>query len=118
MLKRKPKVKSGIERGPRREFPQHRAWVRQHSCAVRFCESRDIEAAHYDGPVPYADRGGKSRKDHDKWCFPLCRHHHRIYHNLGWFQFDKEHGINSMAIAEECARRSPHRWRWQQEQGK
>lgn len=116
MLARRKPMRSGIARGPRRTFHQHRQWVRGHVCAVPGCQEREIEAAHYDGPVPYEERGGKALKDHDKWTLPLCRWiHHPEYHSLGWARFDQKHGINTRKIAEELARRSPHRWRWEEQ---
>jgi hypothetical protein len=77
------------------------------------CNERQIEAAHYDGPIPYEDRGGLSEKDHDRWVFPLCRDHHREYHTIGHARFDAKHKMSTKAAAEDCARRSPHRWRWE-----
>lgn len=70
-------------------------------------------AAHYDGPVPVEDRGGMGVKDHDKWAFPLCNHHHMIQHNLGWKKFDQLYGVDSREAAQAFARRSPHRKDWE-----
>jgi hypothetical protein len=78
------------------------------------CNERQIEAAHYDGPIPNEDRGGMQERDHDKWVLPLCKWvHHAEYHRIGWARFDAKYRINTKAIAEEMARTSPHRWRWE-----
>jgi hypothetical protein len=77
------------------------------------CNNRQIEAAHFDGPIPYEDRGGMSERDHDRWVFPLCREHHVEYHG-GWARFDAKYKLNTKAIAEHMARTSPHRHRWEQ----
>lgn len=118
LLQRRPRVRSGIQRAPQREFPAHRAWLRQHfQCAIagkmgHICQGR-IEAAHYDGPVPNEERGGKGLKRHDKWCWPACTEAHRLYHTMGWARFDSYFGADTKKIAEECVRRSPHRLKWE-----
>ena len=99
---------------PSREFPGHRAWVRRHQCSVVGCQHRLIEAAHYDGPVPYEDRGGMGLKDHDKWCFSLCVDHHAEYHRKGWRRFDRDHKLNTFEVANQFAKNSPHRHRWEE----
>lgn len=118
ILSRRKPQKMGVRAERKLSFPHHRQWVRGHCCSVPGCGRRDIEAAHYDGPIPNEDRGGMSAKDHDKWCLPLCRDHHTLagdsYHRLGWQEFDRRHGVNTKAIAETMARRSPHRWRWKE----
>ena len=86
----------------------HRAWVRLHECSVSGCKNVPVEAAHYDGPVPYESRGGTGLKDHDKWVLSLCFIHHAIYHVKGWAPFEKEFGINTKAIAEQFWLDSPH----------
>lgn len=110
--RRKP-LRSGIERAPPREFPQHRQWVRGHECAVTGCQERRVDAAHFDGPVPKEDAGGKGLKRHDRWCFPLCREHHQEYHRRGWRAFDAKHGLSTETIARRLAATSPHRHRWE-----
>ena len=116
MPKRREPMSSGILRGPHREFPAHRQWVRGHDCSVPGCTNRDIEAAHYDGPVPMEDMGGTGLKRHDKWVFPLCRSHHTMgpdsYHFLGSDQFDARHKISTRDIAMHMQRTSPHRVKW------
>lgn len=115
--RRKPRLRSGIERAPQREFPQHRQWVRQtRACIVEGCEDRMIEAAHFDGPVPVEDMGGKGLKRHDRWVFPCCHLHHREMHNGGWQAFEAKYGVNLKAAAEALAKASPHRWRWEEGQ--
>ena len=105
MIKRRHK---NSQRGMKaRSNSAHRQFVRLHVCSVPGCKDSPVEAAHYDGPVPYEDRGGKGLKKHDRWCFALCRGHHNTYHRIGWAAFDKQHGIDTGKIAEEFARQSP-----------
>lgn len=111
--KRRKRERSGIARAPRRDFPAHRQWIRGHDCAVPGCASRYIEAAHFDGPVPKEDMGGKGLKRHDRWCFPLCATHHAEYHRRGWRAFDAKHGISTADIARAMARSSRHRHLWE-----
>jgi hypothetical protein len=115
LARKKEKVRMGCREGRNLRHPGHCKWVRQtHACSVPGCLERDICAAHYDGPIPNEDRGGMSEKDHDRWTFPLCDlKHHSQYHNRGWAWFDRHYSINTKAIAEEMARTSPHRIRWQ-----
>ncbi len=110
--KRKPMGMRSKQRNLR--HPQHLAFVRGHQCSVDGCNEEPIEAAHFDGPIPNAERGGMSVKDHDKWAFPLCNHHHGEQHSakVGWAEFDRRHGIDCKAIAERLASISPHRHRW------
>ena len=111
---RRKSQKSGIARAQHRDFPAHRQWIRGHACVVKDCESRQIEAAHFDGPVPFEDMGGKGLKRHDRWCLPACALHHREIHSLGWQSFERKYGISMKAIAEGLAKISPHRWRWEE----
>ncbi len=101
-------------------FPAHLKWVRQYDCILHKtgdCQG-PIEAVHYDGPIPNEDRGGKGVKDHDKWTFPGCAGHHRLnaknYHSIGYAAFEKLYKINTKAYAEQCAKLSPHRHKWEQ----
>lgn len=113
LVRKKEKVRMGCREDRNLRHPGHCQWCRQtHACSVPGCNNRQIEAAHFDGPIPNEDRGGMSEKDHDRWVFPLCREHHNDYHR-GWARFDAKHKISTKAIAEEMARTSPHRFRWQ-----
>lgn len=112
--KRRKSVSSGIERGPEREFPGHRQWVRGHNCRVPGCENRRIQAAHVqDAPdVPEEERGGMGMKAHDKWTVPECDEHHAESHKIGHNSFDKKHGIDRVQMARQLQARSPHRFKW------
>ena len=96
-------------------FPVQLKWVRGHECIINNNDCRGpIHAAHYDGPIPNEDRGGKSVKDHDKWTFPLCEHHHiNEYHVLGWNRFDRKYRVDTKQVALQTAMRSPHKHLWE-----
>lgn len=113
-VKRRPKVSSGIERAPQREFPGHRQWVRGHNCYVPGCPSRAIEAAHVQDSdeVPPEERGGMALKAHDKWTFPCCHAHHLEAHAYGHDVFDKTHGVDRVKVALQMQKLSPHRFKW------
>lgn len=112
-IKRRKAPRHGINKGPQREFHGHTKWVRGHECLINNDECRgNIDAAHFDGPVPNEDRGGMALKDHDKWTFPLCRFHHIFDYHNGWQTFEKKHGVDTKKAAEEMAGRSPHRFKW------
>lgn len=48
-------------------------------------------------------------KPSDRWCISLCLWHHSEQHRLGERRFDLKHNLDSQALAEEFARRSPFR---------
>ena len=88
-----------------RECPAHRAWVRRHYCSVPGCQRLPIECAHIRGGTD----GGMALKPSDRWLISLCSDHHGEQHRLGERHFEKRYGIDLAELAEEFARRSPHR---------
>lgn len=104
---RKPKVRSGIERAPRREWPKHRQWLRGFQCVVPGCDNRQIECCHVritDGPDTGA---GIGQKPHDAFTVPMCSQHHDQSHNVGTATFERMYRVNLLALAREFASRSP-----------
>ncbi len=91
-----------------RSFPAHRAWVRRHHCSVPKCTQIPVECAH----VRSGTDGGQGLKPSDRWTLSLCRVHHGEQHRIGEQAFQQLHQIDLLAIAEEFARRSPHRHLW------
>lgn len=82
----------------------HRDWVRRFRCSVPGCQLMPIEVAH----VNRASNGGMARKASDAFTVSLCRDHHAESHR-GERTFEKKHGIDLMALAQEFYRASPHR---------
>ncbi len=101
--KRRKLQRSGIDRGPAREFPRHRRFLRAHQCCVPNCEDGPIEVAH----VRHADNAGVGIKPADYHAVSLCRAHHSEQHQAGVLTFQKKYGIDLDALAAEFARRSP-----------
>ena len=89
-----------------RDCPAHRAWVRKHKCSVPACDQLPIECAH----VRRGTDGGMGLKPSDSWCISLCTQHHAEQHRIGEGAFEKHHGVDLVALAQEFVRRSPH-WR-------
>ena len=87
-----------------RECPAHRAWVRRHHCSVPGCKNQPIECAH----VRLGTNGGIGLKPSDRFTISLCRLHHAEQHQIGEAAFQKEYGMDLLAIARDFARRSPH----------
>ena len=84
--------------------PAHRSFVRSHACCA--CGSvTAIECAH----VREGTDGGMGMKPSDRWTISLCVKCHRKQHQLGEGTFERLHGINMKALAEEFIRKSPHR---------
>lgn len=100
--KRKP-AKSGVMKGPKREWPRHRSWVRKHMCCVPDCEQGPVQFAH----VRSAANAGTGIKPHDAWGVSLCFVHHSEQHRTGDITFSEKHGINLLQLAFEFARKSP-----------
>jgi len=51
-------------------------------------------------------------KPSDTTAIPLCSFHHGQFHNIGIEGFERRHKIAMIDIAEDLARRSPHRAKW------
>ena len=105
---RRKNVKSGIKRGPQREFPKHRKWVRGFACCVPGCENRRIEFAH----VRSAANSGTGLKPSDASGVPLCGGpdgHHFEQHRIGQPEFERKYEISLSGIAAELARRTTDR---------
>jgi hypothetical protein len=103
MLPAKRKAtKSTILKGPKREWPRHRAWVRKHLCCVPGCEQGPIEFAH----VRDALHAGTGLKPPDWMGISLCSAHHREQHNTGVETFQKKYSLNCWKLAAEFAEKS------------
>lgn len=90
---------------PNRGCPAHRAWVRRHYCSVPGCRRLPVECAH----VRRSTDGGTALKPSDSWTISLCVFHHHEQHQIGEQAFENRYAIDMRALAEEFARRSPHR---------
>jgi hypothetical protein len=108
------KKRSGTRRTAVFRDPKYRAWLRKQLCSVQIaCQDKwfwysaagPVEAAH--GPS-----AGTRVKGPDNEAIPLCQLHHRLQHQIGWPEFEKQAGISRKAIARE------HWERYQREKGK
>lgn len=102
MLPNRISRKSG--RTERLRCPAHLKWIRGFVCSVQsvLCEG-PIEAAH----VRTGTDGAMGMKPSDSWAISLCARHHRLQHQLGEAEFEREHCIDMKALAQEFAARSP-----------
>jgi len=103
--RRREVTSSGIRRGPRREWPRHRAFLRKHHCVVPGCITEPIEVSH----IRTANNAGTGLKPHDAFAVSMCHQHHWEYHNVGHYTFEFRHSLNLDEIAAEFVRRSPDR---------
>lgn len=111
ILKRRKRERSGIERVERKSFPGHMQFVRGFVClaaASGTCIGK-IHAHH----VRNGTHAGLGLKPHDKWVVPLCARHHDELHTRGADTFEAKYKIDLKKCAEELARRSPHRRKWE-----
>ena len=103
MLPQRIKAKSDkADKGKR--SPSHRAWVRGHHCCVPNCHEMPIECAH----VRRSNNSGIGFKPSDAFTVALCRDHHLESHR-GEQTFERKHGLDLMALAQEFYLNSPHR---------
>ena len=110
MLPRRISRKSDkAEKG--RRSPAHRAWVRGHACSACGTETA-IECAH----VREGTDGGMGIKPSDRWTISLCKDCHAEQHRVGEGPFERSHGINMKALASEFFRKSPHRFKLENDQ--
>ena len=99
LLPKKPRRSSRVR------CPSHLRWVRSFRCCVPGCKNTDIQAAH----VRKGTDGSTAEKPSDRWAISLCSHHHDQQHLSGEVTFEGWWNINLKALAEEFARKSPHR---------
>jgi hypothetical protein len=100
-----PRIKHTRHTTSLRTCPAHRAWVRGHRCSVPGCHNLPVECAH----VREGADGGTGLKPSDRWVISLCSRHHREQHHIGESAFARKHRIDLQELAQEFARRSPHR---------
>lgn len=82
---------SYFNRGPARD-PKYLAWVRTLPCLVSDCRRGPIEVNHIG-------RRGMSQRSSDYETVPLCRFHHRQFHDKGRKWFEEHHGVELRAMA-------------------
>lgn len=111
MLPRKrEKLRSGIERAPRREWPRHRKWLRSHECICTLARlstsilcAGQIEVSH----IRTAANAGTGIKPHDAFAVPMCMQHHRRYHEMGHRSFEASYRLDLGKLAAEFTAKSP-----------
>jgi hypothetical protein len=89
-----------------RDHPKHRAWIRTLKCLVHGPDCRGVLDPHH---VRLGTDGGMGLRPHDKWCVPLCRHHHDLGDRIGWRSFERLHNVNLRSEALRLAECSPDR---------
>lgn len=97
------KIPKTPKRSNRWRSQAHCSFVRGHECCVPRCPGRPIEVAH----VRRGSDGGMGQKPSDWNTISLCREHHAEQHRIGEQSFEKRHGINMRALADEFAAASP-----------
>jgi len=81
----------------------HCNFVRSHECVVPQCDRRPIDVAH----VRSGSDAGMGRKPSDWFTVSMCRDHHSEQHRIGEGPFERAHGIDLHALADEFAAASP-----------
>ncbi len=100
---KRQKLRSGIERAAKREWPRHRKWLRTFQCVVNNCQGGHIEVSH----IRTAANAGTGIKPHDAFAVPMCSECHAYYHRIGHKTFERIYILNLAALAAEFTRKSP-----------
>lgn len=107
--------KRNAPRPAEKAAPGFLQWLRGRECMVAphpACEQQRLEAAHVD----YAGGKGVGTKVADRWAVPLCSHHHREQHRIGWKTFERIYLIDCKSAAEQYWRAWPGRIAWERKQ--
>src|ERR1051325_11121972 len=102
---KRERPRSGIPRGPKRQWPRHEAFLRRHRCVVgrADCDNSNVEVAH----LRSAANSGAGLKPPSWDAVPLCHVCHAQAHQIGHDTFAQIHKIDFWALAREFAKRSP-----------
>lgn len=94
-----------IQSAHRIRSPGHLKFVREHSCVVKNCNGRPIEAMH----VRLGSHAGMGQKPSDDATVSGCSAHHLELHRTGEATFQAKYELDLLALAAEFASKSPHR---------
>lgn len=111
--RKRERARSGIMRGPQRQFDRHRRHIRTLECvcarvspedypARLICDGR-IECCH----LRLGSHAPMSDKPEDYFTFPGCAAHHAQSHRIGEATFQALYGLDLRAICLALARQSP-----------
>ena len=95
--------KSGISRGPKREWVRHRRFVRSLACCIPNCITEPVEFCH----IRTAANSGTGLKPFDWHAVGMCRIHHQASHDMGIETFQKRYGVDLEKLAAEYVKASP-----------
>jgi hypothetical protein len=89
-------------------------WLRGRGCLFLYCHDCEgkIEAAHID----FAGDKGMGTKVSDRFAVPMCAHHHKQQHAMGWQTFMDTRKVRAsviLAAADSYWRAWPGRIAWQ-----
>lgn len=104
--KKRERVRSGIERAPRREWQRHRRFVRGHQCIIAGKGDHVCEGPIVFAHVRHETDGGGSLLPSDWWGNSMCDCAHQLQHRIGEPAFERRFGIVLKASAMEFARAS------------
>lgn len=97
------KIAKEPKRSERWRSQAHCSFVRSFHCSVPGCQGMPIEVAH----VRSGSDGGMGKRPSDWNTISLCRDHHSEQHRIGEKSFERKHGIDMAALAEEFSKASP-----------
>jgi len=84
---------------PRISERERQEIIRGMGCTVPNCWRTDIDLHH----VRTAANSGIGMKPDDSFLVAVCRHHHRVGHQIGWKSFEKRYGVDLARTARRNA---------------
>jgi hypothetical protein len=101
-------------RPAQKSAPGFLQWLRGRVCLFHYCHDCEgkIEASHID----FAGDKGMGTKVSDRYAIPMCAHHHRQQHAMGWQSFMDARKTKAIAVlraSEQYWRAWPGRIAWE-----
>ena len=92
--------------------PGYLQYVRGFVCCVPGCDTGARIQTHH---IRKGTNTAAGVKPHDRHAVPMCAIHHSKYHDDGHQSFERNYGIDLMAIANQLWRSWPKRWTYERE---
>jgi hypothetical protein len=107
MLVKRPKVRSGILRTHKREWPRHRRFVRLHDCILAGRPDHVCEGPLVLCHLRKGTDAGKDQRPSDWWTWRGCDGAHKLQHQIGEPAFEKRFAITLKDVCLTFAKASP-----------
>lgn len=106
-LNKRPKVRSGIERAHRREWPRHRRHVRSFDCILAGRPDHVCSGPLVLCHLRHETDGGGSLLPSDWWTWRGCDGAHMLQHRIGEPAFERKFSIVLKEVCKAFWKDSP-----------